>query len=78
MIFTPIQTSGLEELDVMVSLIKLRPFITLIQFYWQYAYQSDIGMYKDTPVPNPDLVALDVKFGPIDELILTEIVPRFS
>lgn len=44
----------------------------------QYAYQSDIGMYKDTPVPNPDLVALGVKFGTLDELIATEIVPRFS
>ncbi|KAJ7121677.1 hypothetical protein C8R44DRAFT_671584 [Mycena epipterygia] len=58
--FTPTETSGLEELDVM------------------YAYQSDIGMYKDTPVPNPDLVALGVKFGTLDELIATEIVPRFS
>ncbi|KAJ7107986.1 NAD(P)-binding protein [Mycena crocata] len=58
--FTPIETSGLEELDNM------------------YAYQSDIGMYKDTPVPNPDLVALGVKLGDIDEVIAKEIVPRFT
>ncbi|KAJ6565242.1 NAD(P)-binding protein [Mycena vulgaris] len=59
-IFVPIETVGLKELDVM------------------YAYQSDFGMYKDTAVPNPDLVALGVKFGTLDELISTEIVPRFS
>ncbi|KAJ7760843.1 NAD(P)-binding protein [Mycena maculata] len=43
-----------------------------------YAYQSACGMYKDTPVPNPDLVLLGVKIGTLDELISTEIVPRFS
>ncbi|KAJ6610611.1 NAD(P)-binding protein [Mycena sp. CBHHK59/15] len=59
-VFTSIETAGLEELDVM------------------YAYQSDCGMYKTTPVPNPDLVALGVKFGTLEEMIQTEIVPRFS
>ncbi|KAJ7101248.1 NAD(P)-binding protein [Mycena belliarum] len=43
-----------------------------------YGYQSDFGMYKDTPVPNPDLVALGVKIGTLDDLIATEIVSRFS
>ncbi|KAJ7488420.1 hypothetical protein FB451DRAFT_1025161 [Mycena latifolia] len=37
---------------------------------------SDIGMYKDTPVPNLDLVMLGVKFGTLDEMIAREIVPR--
>jgi hypothetical protein len=35
-------------------------------------------MYKDTPVPNPELVALGAKIGTIDELITVEIVPRYS
>ncbi|KAF7350080.1 NmrA domain-containing protein [Mycena venus] len=43
-----------------------------------YAYQADIGMYKDTPVPNPELVALGATFGTIDEAIAAEIVPRYS
>ncbi|KAJ7093716.1 hypothetical protein C8R44DRAFT_890623 [Mycena epipterygia] len=43
-----------------------------------YAYQSEYGLYKDTPVPNPDLVALGVKMSTLDELITKEIVPRFS
>ncbi|KAJ7665590.1 hypothetical protein B0H17DRAFT_1019278 [Mycena rosella] len=58
--FVSIDTTGLEELDVM------------------YAYQSDCGLYKDTPVPNPDLVALGAKFGTLEDFISSEIVPHFS
>ncbi|KAJ7665608.1 hypothetical protein B0H17DRAFT_1090698 [Mycena rosella] len=43
-----------------------------------YAYQSDCGLYKDTPVPNPDLVALGAKFGTLEDFISSEIVPHFS
>ncbi|KAJ6472373.1 hypothetical protein C8R47DRAFT_1146546 [Mycena vitilis] len=43
-----------------------------------YAYQADFGMFKDTEVPNPALVKLGVKLGTIDEVIATEIVPRFT
>jgi hypothetical protein len=35
-------------------------------------------MYKDTPVPNPDLVALGAKFGTLEEFIQKEVVPRFA
>ncbi|KAJ7092978.1 hypothetical protein B0H15DRAFT_905606 [Mycena belliarum] len=41
-------------------------------------YQAKIGMYNDTPVPNPALVALGVKFGTLEEFIKAEVVPRFA
>ncbi|KAK7046347.1 NmrA domain-containing protein [Favolaschia claudopus] len=43
-----------------------------------YAYQADCGMYKDVPVPNPELVALGAKLSTMDELIAAEIVPRYA
>ncbi|KAJ7724712.1 hypothetical protein DFH07DRAFT_946306 [Mycena maculata] len=43
-----------------------------------FLFQAKIGMYKETPVPNPDLVALGVQFGSMEEFIKTEIVPRFA
>jgi hypothetical protein len=44
----------------------------------QFLYQAKIGMYNDTPIPNPDLVALGVKFGTVEEFIQKEVVPRFA
>ncbi|KAJ7490659.1 hypothetical protein FB451DRAFT_1220682 [Mycena latifolia] len=35
------------------------------------------GLYNATPVPNPDLVALGVKFGTIEEFLETEVKSRF-
>ncbi|KAJ7092981.1 NAD(P)-binding protein [Mycena belliarum] len=43
-----------------------------------YEYQAKIGMYADTPVPNPALVALGVKFGTMEEFIKADVVPRFA
>ncbi|KAJ7099877.1 NAD(P)-binding protein [Mycena crocata] len=43
-----------------------------------YAYLSKFPFYPDTPVPNPDLVALGVKFGSLEEFVHSEIVPRFA
>ncbi|KAJ7779776.1 NAD(P)-binding protein [Mycena metata] len=43
-----------------------------------YSFQANIGLYHDTPVPNPDLVALGVKFGTLEEFIQKEVVPRFG
>ncbi|KAJ7107744.1 hypothetical protein C8R44DRAFT_834198 [Mycena epipterygia] len=63
--FTSAETSGFVELDEMVCVALL-------------AIAVDIGMYTDTPVPNPELVALGVKFGSIEEFIKTEVVPRFA
>ncbi|KAJ6494125.1 hypothetical protein DFH09DRAFT_1376843 [Mycena vulgaris] len=36
------------------------------------------GLYTATPVPNPALVALGVKFGTIEEFLETEVKPRFG
>ncbi|KAJ7716319.1 hypothetical protein B0H14DRAFT_2412923 [Mycena olivaceomarginata] len=36
------------------------------------------GLYTATPVPNPDLVALGVKFGTIQEFLETEVKPQFG
>jgi len=36
------------------------------------------GLYRDTPVPNPGLVALGVKFGTLDEFLETEVKTRFT
>ncbi|KAJ7191457.1 NAD(P)-binding protein [Mycena pura] len=58
--FTPLKTSGTEELDEM------------------YTFEAKLGMYNDTPVPNPKLVALGVKFGTLEEFIAAEVVPRYA
>ncbi|KAJ7705017.1 NAD(P)-binding protein [Mycena rosella] len=36
------------------------------------------GLHSATPVPNPELVALGVKFGTIQEFLDTEVKPRFG
>ncbi|KAF7300318.1 NmrA domain-containing protein [Mycena chlorophos] len=43
-----------------------------------YEFQAQYGLYKDTPCPNPKLVALGVKFGSMEEFIAQEVVPRFG
>ncbi|KAJ6537946.1 NAD(P)-binding protein [Mycena capillaripes] len=43
-----------------------------------FLFQAKVGAYTDTPDPNPDLVALGVKFGPMEEFIQKEVVPRFG
>ncbi|KAJ6466115.1 NAD(P)-binding protein [Mycena vitilis] len=43
-----------------------------------FLFQAKIGMYTSTPTPNPDLVALGVKFVTLEEYIQKEIVPRFA
>ncbi|KAJ7241184.1 NAD(P)-binding protein [Mycena rebaudengoi] len=50
----------------------------LVDFDEMWLFMANIGMYNDTPIPNPDLVALGVKFGSMEEFIQTEIVPRFA
>ncbi|KAJ7776630.1 hypothetical protein DFH07DRAFT_911950 [Mycena maculata] len=41
------------------------------------AHAEYSGLYTATPVPNPELVALGVKFGTIEEFLETEVKPRF-
>ncbi|KAJ7094241.1 hypothetical protein C8R43DRAFT_1092448 [Mycena crocata] len=36
------------------------------------------GLYHETPIPNPDLVALGVRFGTIEEFLQDEVKPRFG
>ncbi|KAJ7500625.1 hypothetical protein B0H11DRAFT_1714636 [Mycena galericulata] len=42
------------------------------------AHAEYSGLYTATPVPNPDLVALGVKFGTIEEFLESEVKPRFG
>ncbi|KAJ7750103.1 hypothetical protein DFH07DRAFT_550670 [Mycena maculata] len=42
------------------------------------AHAEYSGLYTATPVPNPELVALGVKFGTIEEFLETEVKPRFG
>ncbi|KAJ7636664.1 hypothetical protein FB45DRAFT_907054 [Roridomyces roridus] len=44
----------------------------------QFLVQTKYPLYGDTPVPNPELVALGVEFGSLEEFISTEVVKRFS
>ncbi|KAJ6528272.1 hypothetical protein DFH09DRAFT_935398 [Mycena vulgaris] len=50
----------------------------LLEIDEMFLLQAKIGFYRDTPIPNPALVALGVKFGSLEEFIKTEIVPRFA
>ncbi|KAJ7046214.1 hypothetical protein C8F04DRAFT_1248470 [Mycena alexandri] len=50
----------------------------LLELDEMFLLQAKIGMYGDTPVPNPALLALGVKFASLKEFIEAEIVPRFA
>ncbi|KAJ7607387.1 hypothetical protein FB45DRAFT_806925 [Roridomyces roridus] len=50
--------------------------IFMDEMYAAHAEYS--GLYTATPVPNPDLVALGVKFGTIEEFLEKEVKPRFG
>ncbi|KAJ7745968.1 hypothetical protein B0H14DRAFT_2406623 [Mycena olivaceomarginata] len=41
------------------------------------AHAEYSGLYGATPVPNPELVALGVKFSTVEEFMETELKPRF-
>ncbi|KAK7058139.1 NmrA domain-containing protein [Favolaschia claudopus] len=43
-----------------------------------YLFQKECGMYPKTPAPNPDLVALGVKFGTLEEYVEEAVFPRFA
>ncbi|KAJ7456731.1 NAD(P)-binding protein [Mycena galericulata] len=42
------------------------------------AHAEYSGLFTATPTPNPDLVALGVKLGTIDEFLEAEVKPRFG
>jgi len=43
-----------------------------------YDFLSDIGLYRDSDLPDPRLVALGVKFGSLEEFAEQCVKPRFS
>ncbi|KAJ6587797.1 hypothetical protein B0H10DRAFT_2167971 [Mycena sp. CBHHK59/15] len=43
-----------------------------------YACVSEFGLYVDTPVPNPDLVALGFQFSTMEEFMEIEVKARFT
>ncbi|KAJ6493323.1 hypothetical protein C8R45DRAFT_867289 [Mycena sanguinolenta] len=43
-----------------------------------FTFQAKTELHHDTPLPNPDLVALGVKFPALEEFIQKEVVPRFA
>ncbi|KAF8212728.1 NAD(P)-binding protein [Mycena galopus ATCC 62051] len=48
------------------------------EFDEMFEFQAKVGVYTDTPLPNPDLVALGVKFGTMQEFLQAEVVPRYA
>ncbi|KAF7350615.1 NmrA domain-containing protein [Mycena sanguinolenta] len=50
----------------------------MVELDEMFLFQAKIGMYHDTPFPNPDLAALGVKCPTMEEFIQKEIVPRFA
>jgi len=66
--FTNVATSGVPVLDELVSALKMAILRVLLSF--QFAAHSEYnGLYTETPVPNPDLVALGAKFGTMEEFM---------
>ncbi|KAJ7636570.1 hypothetical protein FB45DRAFT_864599 [Roridomyces roridus] len=57
---------------------NLKSLLLLTSRAMQFSFQTKIGLYRHTPFPNPDLVALGVKFGTMEEFIQAEVVPRFK
>ncbi|KAJ6477039.1 NAD(P)-binding protein [Mycena sanguinolenta] len=43
-----------------------------------YKFLSEFGWYKNTPIPDPDLAALGVRFGSMEDFVKTEIATRFA
>ncbi|KAJ7659267.1 hypothetical protein DFH06DRAFT_989949 [Mycena polygramma] len=59
-----------------VSFTTLPP--TGMVFVDEMAHVEFGGLYADTPVPNPDLVALGAKFSTVEEFLELEVKPRFG
>ncbi|KAJ6554161.1 hypothetical protein B0H19DRAFT_1262556 [Mycena capillaripes] len=67
-----------KALGVEVTFTTAPPtgMVELDEMFASHAEYS--GLYTATPVPNPDLVALGMKFSTIEEFLETEIKPRFG
>ncbi|KAJ6583831.1 hypothetical protein DFH09DRAFT_1433738 [Mycena vulgaris] len=67
-----------KALGVEVTFTSAPPtgFLRMDEMYAAHAEYH--GFYTATPVPNPDLVALGVRFGTIEQFLETEVKPRFG
>ncbi|KAF7348150.1 NmrA domain-containing protein [Mycena sanguinolenta] len=64
---------GVEVTFTTAPAMGMGPIDEMYQSHAEYS-----GLYTATSVPNPDLVALGVKFGTIQEFLETEVKPRFG
>ncbi|KAJ6487253.1 hypothetical protein C8R47DRAFT_519140 [Mycena vitilis] len=64
---------GVEVTFTAAPLIGVPQLENMYQMHAEYE-----GFYTETPVPNPDLVALGAKFGTLQEFLETEVKPRFA
>ncbi|KAJ6485247.1 hypothetical protein DFH09DRAFT_1458092 [Mycena vulgaris] len=67
-----------KALGVEVTFTSAPPTGSLRMDEMYAAHAEYRGFYTATPVPNPDLVALGVRFGTIEEFLETEVKPRFG
>ncbi|KAJ7704999.1 hypothetical protein B0H17DRAFT_698320 [Mycena rosella] len=67
-----------EVLGVEVTFTSAPPTGVLPMDEMYAAHAEYSGFYTATPVPNPDLVALGVQFGTIEEFLDMEVKPRFG
>lgn len=67
-----------KALGVEVTFTSAQPtgMVEMDEMFASHAEYS--GLYTATPVPNPDLVALGVKFSTIEEFLEIEVKPRFG
>ncbi|KAJ7490660.1 hypothetical protein FB451DRAFT_1389423 [Mycena latifolia] len=69
-------TAKVLGVEVTFSTAPPMGILPMDEMYAAHAEYS--GFYTATPVPNPDLVALGVKFGTIEEFLETEVKARFG
>ncbi|KAJ7454373.1 hypothetical protein FB451DRAFT_1144400 [Mycena latifolia] len=78
MSYTELAARTSKVLGVEVT-VRLAPPTGIPPLDDMHTAHAEIGeMYSATPVPNPELVALGVKFGSIEEFLETEVKPRFG
>jgi uncharacterized protein YbjT (DUF2867 family) len=42
-----------------------------------YAFQSEFGLYRDSPLPDPRLLALGATFSPLEEFVEIRVKPKY-
>ncbi|KAJ6630314.1 hypothetical protein B0H10DRAFT_1984098 [Mycena sp. CBHHK59/15] len=54
------------------------PTSTIKEIDDMFACQSEFPLFKDTPVPNPNLIALGMKFSTVEEFMEVEMKSRYG